>query len=113
MIQRGSIHWADLGAPHGSGPGKRRPLVVLQADRFTNSRLATVVTAVLTSNTRLAAMPGNVIVPTTVSGLPRDSIVNVTAVITIDRVHLEPPVGLLPLDLMRQVDQGLRLVLGL
>ena len=51
MIQRGNIHWADLGVPHGSGPGKRRPLVVLQADRFTNSRLATVVTAVLTSNT--------------------------------------------------------------
>ncbi len=113
MIQRGSIHWADLGVPHGSGPGKRRPLVVLQADRFTNSRLATVVTAVLTSNTRLAAMPGTVFVPTTVSGLPRDSVVNVTAVITIDRVYLEPPVGLLPLDLMRQVDQGLRLVLGL
>lgn len=113
MIQRGSIHWADLAVPHGSGPGKRRPLVVLQADRFTNSRLATVVTAVLTSNTRLAAMPGNVFVPTTVSGLPRDSVVNVTAVITIDRVYLEPPVGLLPLDLMRQVDQGLRLVLGL
>ncbi len=57
-------------------------------------------------------MPGNVFVPTTVSGLPRES-VDVTAVITIDRVYLEPPVGLLPLDLTRQVDQGLRLVLEL
>ena len=58
-------------------------------------------------------MPGTVVVPTTLSGLPRDSVVNATAVITIDRVYLEPPVGLLSLDLMRQVDRGLRLVLEL
>lgn len=113
MIQRGSVHWADLGVPRGSGPGNRRPVVVIQDDEYTTSRLATVLVAILTTNTALAAMPGNVFVPRQSCGLSRDSVINVTALVTIDREFLEQPVGLLPLQLVRQLDEGLRRVLHL
>jgi mRNA interferase MazF len=96
-----------------SKPGKRRPVLVIQADPYNASRLTTTLTAVITSNTGLAAMPGNVFVPAIATGLPRDSVVNVTALVTLDKTHLEPPVGQLPASLMHEVDRGLRRVLGL
>lgn len=113
MIRKGGLYWVDLGAPAGSRPGKRRPVMVIQADSYNGSRLATVLAAVVTSNTRLAAMPGNVFLPAVVTGLPRDSVVNVTALVTIDKADLEGPAGRLPDALMREVEQGLRRVLGL
>jgi mRNA interferase MazF len=91
----------------------RRPVVVIQSDAYSASRLATVIVAVLTSNTGLAAAPGNVFVPATTSGLSRDSVVNVTAVVTLDRAHLSEPIGDLPPYLLVEVDQGLRRVLDL
>ena len=113
MIERGEIHWADLGAPSGSRPAKRRPVLVVQSDPYNASRLATVVAAVITSNTALAAMPGNAFLPATATGLPRDSVVNVTALVTLNKTDLADRVGRLSLALMNEVDRGLRRVLGL
>jgi mRNA interferase MazF len=113
VIERGSLHWADLGEPDGSKPAKRRPVLVIQADPYNASRLATVLVAVLTSNTRLAAAPGNVFLPASATGLPRDSVVNVTALVTVSKDDLTQQVGDVPSGLMRDVDAGLRRVLGL
>jgi mRNA interferase MazF len=113
VIQRGSVHWADLGEPRRSEPGWRRPIVVIQINRFTESRLATVLAAIVTSNERLGSMPGNVVIEPEDSGLPRTSVVNMTALVAVDRAFIEPVIGVLPMGVMRQVDDGLRLVLGL
>ena len=113
MITRGEIHWADLGAASGSRPAKRRPVLVVQSDPYNASRLATVVAVVITSNTTLAAMPGNVFLPATATGLPRDSVVNVTAVVTLKKTDLTDRVGGLSPSLMNEVDRGLRRVLEL
>jgi mRNA interferase MazF len=113
VIQRGSVHWADLGEPRRSEPGWRRPIVVIQINRFTESRLATVLAAIVTSNERLGSMPGNVVIEPEDSGLPRTSVVNMTALVAVDRAFIGPVIGVLPMGVMRQVDDGLRLVLGL
>lgn len=113
MIERGGVYWADFGPPVGSRPAKRRPVVVVQADRLNRSRLATVVVVAVTSRTDLAAHPGNVVLPSAVSGLPRDSVVNVTTLSTFNRDDLEERVGTVPSALMREVDEGLRLVLDI
>jgi mRNA interferase MazF len=113
VTSRGSICWADLGEPHGSKPARRRPILVIQADPFSTSRLNTAIAAVITSSTALAAMPGNVFLPAIASGLPEDSVVNVTALVTLDKTDLEEPVGHLPTSLMNDVDRGLHRVLGL
>jgi mRNA interferase MazF len=110
---RGDVCWADLGEPKGSKPAKRRPVLVIQADPYNASRLNTTLVAVITSNTALAAMPGNVFLPAVASGLPKDSVLNTTALATIDKADLDPPVGRLPSSLMTEVDRGLRRVLGL
>ena len=113
MIHRGDIRWADLGAPVGSRPGKRRPVLIVSADAYNESRLATVVAVVLASNTALAAMPGNVFLPAQTTGLPRDSVVNVTALVTLNKTDVEQRAGLVPASVMRRVEHGLRRVLGL
>ncbi len=110
---RGSVWWADLPEPEGAEPGYRRPVVVMQADMFTRSRLQTVVAVVLTSNLELADAPGNVLVSAKESGLPRDSVANVSQVITVDKVILAEHQGRLTPNTMRAIDGGLRLVLGL
>jgi mRNA interferase MazF len=113
VTQRGSICWADLGEVRGSRPAKRRPVLVIQADPFNASRLNTTIAAVITSNTTLAAMPGNVFLPAVVSGLPEDSVVNVTALVTLNKADLQTPVGHVPESLMDDVNRGLRRALGL
>jgi mRNA interferase MazF len=113
VIRRAAIYWADLGPPSGSRPAKRRPVLVIQSDPYNASRLATVLAAVITSNTALAAMPGNTFLPATVTGLPRDSVVNVTALVTLNKTDLTERAGQVPLSLMHNVDRGLRRVLGL
>jgi mRNA interferase MazF len=112
VIERGEIHWADLGTPFGSRPAKHRPVLVVQSDPYNASRLATVVAVVITSNTGLAAMPGNVFLPATATGLPRDSVVNVTALVTLNKTDLTDRVGRLSLTQMNEVDRGLRRALG-
>jgi mRNA interferase MazF len=110
---RGDVCWADLGEPKGSRPAKRRPVLVIQADPYNASKLNTTLVAVITSNTALAMLPGNVFLPAVASGLPKDSVLNVTALTTIDKADLDPPVGQLPSSLMTEIDRGLRRVLGL
>jgi mRNA interferase MazF len=113
VIRRGGIYWVDLGAATGSRPAKRRPVLIVQSAPYNESRLATAIAAVVTSNTALAAMPGNVFLPAVATGLPRDSVVNVTALVTLNRAELAGPAGELPDGILREVDRGLRRVLGL
>ena len=113
MIERGEIWWADLGEPDGSGPGFRRPLLIVQNDAFNRSRLRTVVAVVVTSNLRLVDAPGNVLLSARASGLPKDSVANVSQVITVDRDFLSERAGRVRGALLGDVDNGLRLVLGL
>lgn len=112
-MRRGDIYWADLGAARGSRPAKRRPVLVIQSDPYNVSRLATVLAAVVTSNTALATMPGNVFLPAVSTGLPRDSVLNVTALVTLDKADLADRIGEVPTSLMDEVDRGLRSVLAL
>lgn len=111
MIERGQVWWADLGEPRGSAPALRRPVLVVQSDRFNASRLGTIIVVALTTNQRLAAMPGNVALPAAVTGLPHDSVANVTQVVTLDRDELTDLAGTIPAPLQEQVDHGLSLVL--
>jgi mRNA interferase MazF len=112
-IQRGEIWWADLPEPRQSEPGFPRPVLIIQADTFNRSAIQTVVVAAITSNIRLGAAPGNVFLPADTSGLPKDSIINVSQVLTIDRSFLNEHVSRLPSRLQTSVDAGLRLVLEL
>ena len=113
MIERGEIWWAELGDPQGSGPGFRRPVLIVQNDAFNRSRLRTVVAVVVTSNLRLVDAPGNVLLPANVSGLPKDSVANVSQVITLDRDFLSERAGRVRGAILSDVENGLRLVLDL
>jgi mRNA interferase MazF len=112
-VKRGEIWWAALPPPSGSGPGFRRPVLVIQSDPFNESRISTAIVAVITSNLALADAPGNVRATKAESGLSRPSIVNVSQVLTIDRALLTDRVRPLSAEFMQRVDNGLRLVLGL
>jgi mRNA interferase MazF len=112
-MHRGEIWWASLPRPSGSGPGYRRPVLVVQANEFNDSRIQTVVVAAITSNVKLAAAPGNVLCGRRDTGLSRTSLVNVSQVLTVDKRLLTERVGVLPSRLLRQVEDGLRLVLAL
>jgi mRNA interferase MazF len=112
-VERGEVWWADLGMPRGSAPALRRPVVIVQSDRFNASRIANAIVVAVISNLRLAAMPGNVSLPNVLSGLPYDSVANVSQVATVDRDDLVERVGSLPEALRHQIDEGLRLVLAL
>jgi len=112
-IQRGEIWWALLPEPRRSEPGFRRPVLVVQADSFNRSRIQAAIVAVITSNVDLADAPGNVLLPARSVGLPRDSVVNVSQLLTLDRSFLTERAGTLPPRLQRLVEEGLRTVLEL
>jgi mRNA interferase MazF len=112
-MKRGEVWWASLPDPVGSGPGFRRPVLVVQSNPFNQSRIATVVVAVVTSNLALAEAPGNVRIGKAESGLAKASVVNVSQIVTLDREQLTQRVRALPAEAMRDVDEGLRLVLGI
>lgn len=113
VVERGQIWWADLGEPDGSGPGYDRPVLVVQSDAFSRSRLHTVVAVVLTTNIRLVDAPGNVLLPARSTGLPKDSVANVSQVVTVDRDFLRELAGRVRGQFLEDVENGLRLVLGL
>ncbi|MCL5279132.1 MAG: type II toxin-antitoxin system PemK/MazF family toxin [Planctomycetes bacterium] len=113
VIQRGEIWWASLPEPVRSEPGYRRPVLVVQSDDFNRSRIATVIALVITSNTRLAQAPGNVFLPEKLTGLPKDSVANVSQIVTVDKSFLSERIGTLPPHMMEQIEKGLRLVLHL
>ena len=112
VVQRGEIWWASLPSPRGSGPGYRRPVVVVQSDAFNRSQIQTVIVAVITSNVFLARAPGNVVLPGRQSGLAKDSVVSVSQLITLDRSCLTERVGRLRSSQMQALEDGLRLVLS-
>lgn len=112
-MKRGEVWWASLPSPTGSGPGFRRPVVVVQSNPFNQSRIATVIVAVVTSNLALADAPGNLRVGKAESGLVKPSVVNVSQLYTLDRELLTQRVRSLPADAVRAIDEGLKLVLGL
>ncbi|MEO6079578.1 MAG: type II toxin-antitoxin system PemK/MazF family toxin [Steroidobacteraceae bacterium] len=112
-MKRGEVWWASLPAPTGSGPGFRRPVVIVQSNPFNQSQISTVIVAVVTSNLNIANSPGNVRVGKSESGLAKPSSVNVSQLITVDREQLTQRVRALPADAMHEIDEGLRLVLGI
>jgi len=112
-MRRGDLWWAALPDPHGSGPGFRRPVVVIQADEFNESRISTVVVAAVTANTRLAAAPGNVLCRRRQSGLSKDSVINVSQILTVDKSLLTECIRTLPGEIVAAINAGLRLTLAL
>ena len=112
-MKRGELWWAELPEPAGSGPGYRRPVLVIQSDDFNRSRIRTVVGAAVTTNLNLADAPGNVILPRRATGLSRQSVINVSQVVTLDKQFLSERVGRVTDEVLRRVDDGLRLVLSL
>jgi mRNA interferase MazF len=112
-VRRRELWWADLPGPAGSSPGDRRPVVIAQSDAFTASRIATVIVVAITSRSRLAAAPGNVRLPRGTSGVARDSVINVTQMLAVDKDLLVERIGDLDARRLRELDDGLRLVLAL
>jgi mRNA interferase MazF len=113
VMHRGEIWWASLGEPDGLGPGYRRPVLIVQSDEFNRSRISTVIVVVLTSNTALAQAPGNVLLKARHAGLAKDSVVNVSQVITVDKQCLTGKVKKLEASTMAEVEIGIRLVLAI
>lgn len=112
VVAQGEIWWANLAEPAGSGPGSRRPVVVVQGDALNRSRIATVVCVPLTSNVAWAEAPGNVLLSTKMTGLPKDSVANVSQIIALDRQCLEERVGRLPPRKLALVLSGIDVILG-
>ena len=112
MIAQGEIWWAALPAPRGSAPGFRRPVVVIQGNALNRSRLGTAVCVALTSHLKWAAAPGNVLLDARTTGLPKDSVANVSQLVTLDRSILEERAGKLPARKVSLILSGIDVVLG-
>ena len=112
VITQGEVWWAELPYPTGSGPGFRRPVVIVQGDALNRSIIATVVCVPLTSNLRWAEAPGNVQLSTRHTGLPKESVANVSQIVTLDRILLAERVGKLPRAKLQLVLSGIDVVLG-
>ena len=112
-MKRGEVWWAALPEPAGSEPGYRRPVLIVQADDFNRSRLRTVLVAAITSDLAIARAPGNLPLPRRSAGLERESVVNVSHVVTVDKRFLMERAGRLSGSQLRLVEEGLRLVLAL
>jgi len=112
VISQGEIWWADLPAPSGSSPGFRRPVVIVQGDGLNRSRIATVICVPLTSNIRWAEAPGNVLLSTRSTGLPKESVANVSQIVTLDKSLLTERAGKLAKQTLALVLSGIDVVLG-
>ena len=112
-MYRGEIWWASLPNPVGSEPGYRRPVVIVQDDVFNQSLISTVIVVIITCNIQRIEASGNVFLPNEATGLPKDSVANVSQVFTIDKQFLVERIGMLPESLQQEVDEGLRTVLSL
>jgi mRNA interferase MazF len=111
-VSQGEVWWADLGEPRGSKPGFRRPVLVIQGDGLNRSRIATVVCVALTSNVKWAAAPGNVLLSESTTGLPKESVANVSQIVTLDKSELTERVGRLSRTKLDLVLSGVDVVLG-
>ncbi len=112
MVERGQLWWAELPNPTGSEPGFNRPVLVIQADTFNQSRISTVVVIAVTSNLGLTEAPGNVSLSKSKSGLAKDSVANVSQISTIDKGSLTEVISTLDRLTMQQIDEGIKLVLS-
>lgn len=112
VIGQGEVWWADLPSPKGSGPGFRRPVVVVQCDHLNRSRLATVVCVPLTSNLKYAEAPGNVLLSARAAGLPKDSVANPTQIVTLDKELLTERIAKLSKNAMASILGGIDVLLG-
>jgi mRNA interferase MazF len=112
VTAQGEVWWAEIPAPSGSEPGFRRPVVIVQGDAFNRSRVRTVVCVALTGNLRWADAPGNVLLTAGEAQLPRDSVANVTQIVTLDRASLIEQAGTLPHSSLAQILAGIDIVLG-
>lgn len=106
VVRRGEIWWASLADPVGSGPGFRRPLIIVQSDAFNRSRISTVIAVVIKSNLRLAAAPGNLLLPSKTTGLPKDSVANLSQLVTVDKSFLTEKLGKLTARQVRNLKKG-------
>ena len=113
MIKQGEVWWANLPEPEGSMPGYRRPVVVVQSNEFNRSRISTVIVAAITSNVALATAPGNVFLKKRSAGLPRESVINVSQVLTLDKSFLTKKAGHLSKAQQSEIEDGLRLIFEL
>ena len=111
-VSQGEVWWADLGEPRGSKPGFRRPVLVVQGDALNRSRIATAVCVALTSNVKWASAPGNVLLSESATGLPKESVANVSQIVTLDKSELTVRAGKLPKAKLELVLSGVDVVLG-
>lgn len=112
VISQGEVWWVDLGEPTGSGPGYRRPVVIVQCDALNQSRVGTIVCVPLTSNLKWADAPGNVLLAARATGLGKDSVANVSLIVAVDRSQLTERIGKLARRQMELVLAGIDVVLG-
>jgi mRNA interferase MazF len=112
VISQGHVYWADLPNPTGSGPGFRRPVIVVQGDALNRSRIGTVVCVPLTSNLVWADAPGNVLLTAKATGLPRDSVANSSQIVALDRDLITEEVGKLARRQLELILTGIDIVLG-
>jgi len=110
-IKQGDIFWIDLGIPHGSAPGYKHPHVVVQNDIFNQSKINTVVVCAITSNLKLANAPGNVLLKKGEGGLKKDSVVNISQIITVDKSDLIEKIGMLSQSRINQIVEGIKLLI--
>ncbi len=109
----GEIWWADLGIPYGSEPGFKRPVMIIQDNSFNKSKIRTVIVSSITTNLRLGEAPGNVFLDKNISKLSKDSVINISQISTIDKNRLIKKVSTLPLDIISEVNYGLKLIFNL
>lgn len=112
VVAQGEVWWAELPAPKGSGPGFRRPVVIVQGDPLNRSRIATVICVPLTSNTKWADAPGNTLLTSASTGLPTDSVANVSQIIALDKTTLTQRTGKLSRPRLNLILSGVDIVLG-
>jgi mRNA interferase MazF len=112
-VYRGEIWWANMPDPIASEHGQRRPVLIIQDDTFTQSRIRTVIVVILTSNIKLAQAPGNVLLPQGATSLSKDSVANISQIFTVDKTFLTERIGALPNSLQAEIDEGLRTILYL
>ena len=111
-MKRGEIWWASMGEPRGSEPGYRCPVVVVSTNEFNRSIIQTVIVSVVTSNLRLVDAPGNFKITKKQSNLSKDSVVNVSQLITLDKTFLTEKIGQLNSKNINYLNEGIKLVLG-
>jgi mRNA interferase MazF len=110
-MERGELYWVDFGIPTGSEPGCKRPAIIIQSDTFNQTRIKTVICAILTSNLNLAEAPGNIYIEKEVSNLAKDSVLNISQIYTVDKDSVSEFVIKLPAGYISKIDQSIRLVL--